>query len=417
MSYIFLRERGEESSAECFSDIPVYVLSRLNLIAEKSFYKDKETECCQNSQSGTMCEPLTASRGEGKLTSSVEDSLAKTYLAQERARESTESEADSGLNLQESLAKFDPATHSWRTRQCSLFEGLGECLETFPKSGIMQGGVLWELTMWEHRTSERECGFWRTPDTGVGKEISESKARDYANKTPRPSGHQIQIRLCDQVKYPILWPTPKCQDSRAALTDRHKSNLGEVVHGGIETLPTKTARLNPNWVEWLMGWPINYTNLNRQKNNEIKFWKKSCTAYLQGETMSNMWFSGDPAETPHRQESQQQSGGEYNDSLPKLPQSGAYENGRLGKGEGQDCDMQNLRKGIPTQTNTQKCNMQQGMPEREWQEERAKAMGFIPRISVGVQNRVDRLKAIGNGQVPLVAARAFVELKRRLLKL
>lgn len=77
-------------------------------------------------------------------------------------------------------------------------------------------------------------------------------------------------------------------------------------------------------------------------------------------------------------------------------------NGRLGKGEGQDCDMQNLRKG-----NTQKCNMQQGMPEREWQEERAKAMGFIPRISVGVQKRVDRLKAIGNGQVPLVAATAF----------
>ena len=109
--------------------------------------------------------------------------------------------------------------------------------------------------------------------------------------------------------------------------------------------------------------------------------------------MSNMWFSGDPAETPHRQESQQQSGGEYNDSLPKLPQSGAYENGRLGKGEGQDCDMQNLRKGIPTQTNTQK------------------AMGFIPRISVGVQNRVDRLKAIGNGQVPLVAATAFKLLK------
>lgn len=416
MSYIYLQEQGGESSAECFSDIPAYVLSRLNLIAEKSFYKDKETESFQSSQSGTMCEHLMENRGEEKSTSFAADSPVKTYLAQGKERELKESEADCGLNLQESLAKYDPATHLWRTRQCSLFEGLGECLETFPKSGMMQGGVLWELTMWEHRTSERECGFWRTPDTGVGKEISESKARDYANKTPRASGRQIQIRLCDQVKYPMLWPTPKCQDSRAALIDRHKSNLGEVIHGrylnGGDTTPQTTkARLNPNWVEWLMGWPINYTNLNRQRNNEIKFWKKSCTAYLQGETMSNMWFSGDPAETPHRQESQQQSGGEYNDSLPKLPQSGAYENGRLGKGEGQDCDMQNLRKGIPTQTNTQKCNMQQGMPEREWQEERAKAMGFIPRISVGVQNRVDRLKAIGNGQVPLVAATAFKLLK------
>ena len=37
------------------------------------------------------------------------------------------------------------------------------------------------------------------------------------------------------------------------------------------------------------------------------------------------------------------------------------------------------------------------------------------RVADGVADRVDRLKAIGNGQVPLVAARAFVELKRRLL--
>lgn len=307
MSYIFLRERGEESSAECFSDIPAYVLSKLNLIAEKSFYKDKETECCQSSQSGTMCEPLTASRGEEKSTSSVEDSRARTYLAQERARESTEREADCGLNLQESLARYDPATHLWRTRQCSLFGGLGECLETFPKSGMMRDGVLWERTTAEPRTGERECGYWRTPDTGVGKEISESKARDYANKTPRPSGHQIQIRLCDQVKYPILWPTPtrcgnynrkglpknsgdglatavrtwttpKCQDSRAALTDRHKPNLGEVVHGGMQTPPTKTARLNPAWVEWLMGWPIGWSDLKPLETVRFLSWRQGLSS-------------------------------------------------------------------------------------------------------------------------------------------
>lgn len=39
------------------------------------------------------------------------------------------------------------------------------------------------------------------------------------------------------------------------------------------------------------------------------------------------------------------------------------------------------------------------------------------RVADGVADRVDRLKAIGNGQVPVVAARAFVELKRRFLKL
>lgn len=303
MSYIYLQEQGGESSAECFSDIPAYVLSRLNLIAEKSFYKGNETESCQSSQSGTMCEPLMASRGEGKLTSSVADSLVKTYLAQGKAQESKEREADCGLNLQESLARYDPATHLWRTRQCSLFEGLGECLETFPKSGMMHDGVLWELTMWEHPTSERECGFWRTPDTSAGGIVSDRELEELANGNwKRPSGSQKQLRLQDQVREPRLhptpncsgmdggsdsrkanqkrgihqklYPTPKCQDSRAALMDRHKSNLGEVVHGGIETLPTKTARLNPNWVEWLMGWPIGWTDLKPLGMDKFRLWRQ-----------------------------------------------------------------------------------------------------------------------------------------------
>jgi len=35
-------------------------------------------------------------------------------------------------------------------------------------------------------------------------------------------------------------------------------------------------------------------------------------------------------------------------------------------------------------------------------------------VANGVANRVDRIKAIGNGQVPLCAATAFTSLKERL---
>lgn len=309
MSYTYLLESGEESSAECYSDIPASVLSRLSSTAEKSSCNASATESCQNSQYGMTCEPLTANRGGEKLTSSVEDSLAKTYLAQERVRESTEREADSGLNLQESLAKYDPATHLWRTRQCSLFEDLGEYLETFPKSGTMRDGVLWERTMWERRTSEKECGFWRTPDTGAGGIVSDKELEELANGNwKRPSGSLKQLRLQDQVRHPRLWPTPtvcdnnnrkglsktsgdglatavlryptpKCQDSRVALIDRHKSNLGEVIHGrylngGNATPQTKSARLNPNWVEWLMGWPIGYTDSKQLAMDKFRLWRQ-----------------------------------------------------------------------------------------------------------------------------------------------
>lgn len=278
MSYIFLRERGEESSAECFSDIPAFAPSKSSLIAGKSCCSGSATESCRNSRFGTMCEHLTAGRGGEKSTSSAAASRARTFHARAKARESAEREAGFGLNLQESLAKYDRATSSWKTRQCSLFGGLEECLETFPKAGTMRNGSLWERTTAEPRTDERECGYWRTPDAGAGGEISDEKAADYAAGKPRKSGSAIQIRLCDQVRHRKLWPTPKCQDSRTELRDRGKSNLGEVVHGGMQTPPTKTARLNPAWVEWLMGWPIGWSDLKPLETVRFLSWRQGLSS-------------------------------------------------------------------------------------------------------------------------------------------
>lgn len=52
----------------------------------------------------------------------------------------------------------------------------------------------------------------------------------------------------------------------------------------------------------------------------------------------------------------------------------------------------------------------------DWCREWWKAEPELGRVADGVANRVDRIKAIGNGQVPLVAARAFCELIDELEK-
>lgn len=66
MSYTYLLESGEVSSAECYLDIPVFVPSKSSLSAEKSSCKDNATESCPASQFGTMCEHSTGDRGAGK---------------------------------------------------------------------------------------------------------------------------------------------------------------------------------------------------------------------------------------------------------------------------------------------------------------------------------------------------------------
>ena len=313
MSYTYLRESGEESSAECFSDIPAYVPSKSSRSAEKSSCNVNATEFSQNSQSGTTCGLSTANRGAEKSIAFAEVSPAKTSRQQAKARASTEREAGCGLSSRVLLAKFDHNTRSWKTPQCSLFGDSDECLETFPRWGMTQGGLLWELTMSEPHTDASASGYWRTPDTGAGGEISAEKAADFASGKTRASGSMIQIRLCDQVRHPQLWPTPtvcgnnnrkgltktsgdglatavltyptpKCQDAGAALFDRRKSNLGEVIHGkylngGSATPQKKSARLNPNWVEWLMGWPIGYTDSKPLATDKFRSWRQQLLTF------------------------------------------------------------------------------------------------------------------------------------------
>jgi hypothetical protein len=48
-----------------------------------------------------------------------------------------------------------------------------------------------------------------------------------------------------------MWPTPRAFMHKDSTTDRGKSNFGEVVGG----------QLNPMWVEWLMGFPLGWTDL------------------------------------------------------------------------------------------------------------------------------------------------------------
>ncbi len=142
MSYTYLQEQGEVSSAGCFSDIPQSVLLNLNLTAAKSYSNGNEMEFCQSSQSGVMSPPSTELRGGEKSMSSAGVFPVKTSQVQERELGSQENEADFGERWPESLAKYDPNTHSWRTHQCLLFEDLTECLAIFPRWGMMHDGEL-----------------------------------------------------------------------------------------------------------------------------------------------------------------------------------------------------------------------------------------------------------------------------------
>lgn len=95
----------------------------------------------------------------------------------------------------------------------------------------------------------------------------------------------LRTKQCRKLGEAVLtYPTPKCQDARAVLFDRRKGNLGEVIHGrylngGNTTPQTQMARLNPDWVEWLMGWPIGWTDLKPLATGKFRLWRQKLLTF------------------------------------------------------------------------------------------------------------------------------------------
>jgi hypothetical protein len=110
-----------------------------------------------------------------------------------------------GQSTPASLANYDRDTSLWRMLQSSFLEGLDEFSETWPRSGMTRNGTAYQLQP-------------LAPLTGV-----------------IGSG---------------LWPTPR-------VSMAHGPSQREIA----ETSPT-TGSLNPEFVEWLMGFPIGWTDLS-----------------------------------------------------------------------------------------------------------------------------------------------------------
>ena len=50
------------------------------------------------------------------------------------------------------------------------------------------------------------------------------------------------------------------------------------------------GQLNPDWVEWLMGWPIGWTRLSSMNPDDYERWKS--------QAINGMLWKHDPAELP-----------------------------------------------------------------------------------------------------------------------
>ena len=89
----------------------------------------------------------------------------RTSAWPERARASPALSPAYGRSTPELLARYDPATSSWRTSQLCLDGELSEFSETWPRSGLMRNGTAYLLPPLVRVTDEIDFGSWPTPRT------------------------------------------------------------------------------------------------------------------------------------------------------------------------------------------------------------------------------------------------------------
>ena len=225
---------------------------------------DKMTAFSRLSRFGMTFKPLTETHGEELLTLFRAAFPVRTSVLQDEAQASMDSSPQCGTTWRGWLAKFDPDSYLWKTAQCSFIEDSDESLATFPVSGMTRDGLLWEQSMLAHRIKGTERGLWRTPDTGGGGTSGLLKK----GQNHRKNGQPIQIRLVDQVNNPRLWPTP------VARMYKDGGSPAEYARNEIPLAAQVGGPLNPEWVEWLMGWPQEWTDLKPLATDKFQKWQQ-----------------------------------------------------------------------------------------------------------------------------------------------
>jgi hypothetical protein len=234
----------------------------------KFWRNDKTMEFSKLSQFGLTCKLLTENLGGELLTLYLAGFRAKTSAVPEEVQGLTEIEADYGENLQGLLARYDPDTHSLKTAQCSLFADLIESSVILHRWGILQNGALYPHPISGLGTNDKEYGLWPTPTASQRGDCPSERAR----RSPC---------LASMVKY----PTPQASDNRdrGNMQDESiKRRIAIEKQIGLSAFVKEQAgpgSLSPDWTEWLMGWPIGWTDLKPLEMDKFQLWRQQHSIY------------------------------------------------------------------------------------------------------------------------------------------
>lgn len=331
MSWLFSRVLVAEYSAVNSSDGEPSAPLSVMPTPHKFWHNDKMTEPSNLSRYGLTCQVLTDTRGEELLMSYLAGFRVKTSAVPEADVDWTEHGRGFGEKWLGSSAKYDPHASSWKILRFSLLGEEIELLETLPRWGMTVNGELSVLTMPTLHTSvtgygsSRHANALNTQDTKLSEslfdeiESNEDRSRQEFFYTPKANDAEKRGNVSADKRNGIVgqvmnFPTPQATDYKTKRTsakwkakgrvnfslanpevmyfyptpnasDGYKWNnmtaeermeKGQFIRLGNYVSSIEGIRcgglLNPNWEEWLMGWPIGHTALKPLETDRLEEW-------------------------------------------------------------------------------------------------------------------------------------------------
>ncbi len=234
MSWLFSQALAAEYSADTF--LAGEQFAQLNVMPTPHRFSrnDKMMEFSSLSRFGLTCAVLTESRGEELLMSFLAGFPARTLARTVTVPALKVRVPGYGLKWQESSMRYDLSLSAWKTLQGSEEKVLPWLSVILPKWGMSANGFVYQHPIAERPTKETVSGLWPTAKASIRGDCPSERLR----KTPDlPSA--IKMR-----------PLP---DGNA---------------------PPQNGQLNPEWVEWFMGWPIGWTELKPLAMDRFREWQQ-----------------------------------------------------------------------------------------------------------------------------------------------
>lgn len=338
MSWLFSQALVAEYSADTCSAGAPSAQSNGNPTPQAYCAPDKMTAFSRLSRFGMTFAPLTEDRGAELLTLFQAASRARTSAPRGGAQESTEHAADSGAKWHESSVKYDPALCSWKTYRSLWEEALPWSSVTLPRWGMTRNGLVLQHPISERPISATGSGLLAPTHSGNWPTPTCADTRtDKLKSTQQKEGSMHSVSLAQVAQmWPARWATPSATDGTRGGTvaenmtgqsltqqvntlkfatpqardfrsgqqsrwddPRRTRNLNDriakfptptcmdhIERKGMRPSREETGRttgylseavpgqLNPTWVEWLMGWPLGWTDLKPLETDKFREWQQ-----------------------------------------------------------------------------------------------------------------------------------------------